>query len=80
MYDPEDTNPETAIRSDLWQTMNLEGLLNQQNLVINRLHAASGLLTGMHANENMRGAYFALQHAADQLADLINQAATKKKV
>lgn len=76
---PYDMNPDTAIRSDLWGTMNLDSLMNQQRLVTNRMHAAGNLLTGAYANENMRIAYYALQHAAEQLTDLINQAASKRK-
>lgn len=78
-FDTDDRNPDTQIRSDLWGNMSLHELLNQQRLVLNRLTAAGNLLTGLHANENMRGLYFALQHASDTLTELINQAASKKK-
>lgn len=78
-FDTDDRNPETQIRSDLWSTMNMHELLNQQRLVLNRLSTAGNLLTGMYANENMRGLYQALQHASDTLTEMINQAASKKK-
>jgi len=76
---PDDTNPETAIRSDLWQDMNLHELLNQQALVLNRINAVASMRSGGFAVESMAGMHAALQHASDVLTELINQATSNKK-
>lgn len=72
----QEDDPQTNIRTDLWGEMSLQDLLNQQDMVINRLTAVAQLVSH---NQSMRGMYAALQHANEVLSDLILNVSNKKK-
>lgn len=72
--------PQTNVRTDLWPTMSLTELANQQDLLLTKLALMSSMINGAMATESIRTIYRALHTALDDLNFLLDRAANNKKV
>lgn len=75
MNNTDERDPHICIRSDLWPTMTLEELLNQQRMVIDRLSQLASIMSG--AGPAVHNLYGALQVALQDLSTLLLQPTNK---
>lgn len=66
-----DYDPKVSLRSDLWPTMNMMQLSQQQELVVDKLNKLNSLVA-LGYSESMRTMQFALERAMQDLTQLIN--------
>lgn len=71
-------SPETCVRSDLWPTMTVAELTNQQDMVITRISTLSTIMSGA-ANPTYHQIYSTLQVALADLTKLIEYRSSKQK-
>lgn len=76
IYDPGDS-PQHNIRSDLWLTMDLPALTNQQDLILTKLSTLSSMLGG-NASQSHRDIYMAIEVALDEINKLIEHRSNNK--
>lgn len=75
-YDTMD--PAKQVRSDLWPSMTLTQLTQQQEIVIDRINKLTSIM-GIGYTESLRTMYGALQQANQDLARLIDHRSQKEK-
>jgi hypothetical protein len=63
--------PETEIRTDLWNTMNVQELSNQRDLIITKLTLVGSMISG-NATPSILGLYKVFQQALEDINRLID--------
>lgn len=61
----------TDIRTDLWETMNIQQLNSQRDLVVSKMGLLQSMLTSGGNPNSLIGLYKALQHGLEVLNSLI---------
>lgn len=65
-------DPQHAIRTDLWNTMTVQELVHQQDLLVNHTLKVQAMMEAQGTSHTVMNMYRALQHAAEQLTKLID--------
>lgn len=73
----DDTDPQTQIRTDLWNTMSAPDLVNQRDLLMTRMEKASRMFSH-NTSPSVLNLYSAMQKALQDINNLIDNRSTQK--